>query len=469
MLQTLLISYILIPFVILYFYNQELYFDLNNIIKLFIIFFNSFIMYLVAIEKHFYNNLSFVQYISFINIYTIVLSFITNNYKYLLLIRYISWLYTCPYMILYVFNKNTDDVLILFNNYNNKLLYFIVLLLIINIINYIYISNTILFLKYTVSIIFVYFFNYINDNGNVYNNENFVFLFNIILIIYSIFQMIYDAKILNVEKLYFIYSLLDIFTKFIFIFYKNLKHSNNLSYRTFKVIKMIQPTVKKALMNNIITKEDYDNFFKLYNINDKNLKNIQNEYLKEIFPNSSSFDNLFNNNELFTVMDNMIILFCDMVKYTEFVNNNSFDVIVPYINNYFCKIDSLVEKYKIIKVEIIGDAYLMISKNIDDILSCAFELINKFNDKIRIGIHTGNIACCNIGITKIRTSYIGHSINFSARLESTSKPGKIHISNEIVTLLNSNNNKFNYKYIITKRNEPIELKGIGTYNTFFIE
>jgi len=237
MLQTLLISYILIPFVILYFYNQELYFDLNNIIKLFIIFFNSFIMYLVAIEKHFYNNLSFVQYISFINIYTIVLSFITNNYKYLLLIRYISWLYTCPYMILYVFNKNTDDVLILFNNYNNKLLYFIVLLLIINIINYIYISNTILFLKYTVSIIFLYFFNYINDNGNVYNNENFVFLFNIILIIYSIFQMIYDAKILNVEKLYFIYSLLDIFTKFIFIFYKNLKHSNNLSYRTLVLIK----------------------------------------------------------------------------------------------------------------------------------------------------------------------------------------------------------------------------------------
>ena len=126
--------------------------------------------------------------------------------------------------------------------------------------------------------------------------------------------MLYDVKLLNVEQLYFIYSLLDLFTKFIFIFYKNLKHSNNLSYKTFKVIKMIQPTFKKALMNNIITKEDYDNFFKLYNINDKNLKNIQNEYLKEIFPNSSSFDNLFNNNELFTVMDNMIILFCDMIE-----------------------------------------------------------------------------------------------------------------------------------------------------------
>jgi class 3 adenylate cyclase len=69
----------------------------------------------------------------------------------------------------------------------------------------------------------------------------------------------------------------------------------------------------------------------------------------------------------------------------------------------------------------------------------------------------------------MRTSYIGHAINFSARLESTSIPGKIHVSNEIITLLNSNNNKFNYKYVITKRNEPIELKGIGTYNTFFIE
>jgi hypothetical protein len=41
------------PFIILYFYNQELYFDLNKIIKLFTTFFNSFFMYLVAIEKEF--------------------------------------------------------------------------------------------------------------------------------------------------------------------------------------------------------------------------------------------------------------------------------------------------------------------------------------------------------------------------------------------------------------------------------
>jgi len=468
MIHKLLISYIMLPFLIINFYDAKLYKNLSNIMKIFIIYFNSSVLYFFTKKNNCQKNVLFIYYVSFINIYSVILSFVTNNYKFLLLIRYISWLYTCPYMIQYKVFMKLNNINDLFDNYNNKLFIFLVLILIINIIHYLYMYNVLLYLKYVLSIIYIYIINYYKYELS----DDFILILNIISLMYGIFQLLYDLELIDTEKIYYIYSLFDVFTKFTFIFLKDIKNdvfNLNLSFKTLKVIKMIEPTVKKALLNNIIDKEEYDNFFKKYNINDSNIEIMQKDYLKEIFPDSKSFNNIFNNNELFIIMDDMIILFCDMVKYTEFVNNNTFDVVIPYINNYFCKIDYLVEKYNITKVEIIGDAYLMISKNIDDIVSCALELKNKFNKKIRIGIHVGNIARCNIGITKMRSSYIGPGINFAARLESTSKPGKIHISKEIVTIINSNYKKFNYKYNIKKRKELIELKGIGKYETYFIE
>jgi hypothetical protein len=410
-------------------------------------------MYLVNIESKKNNLIHIADYITLINIYTILPSFIINDYKILLLIRYLSWIYTFPFIILHDNYINKQQL------YKSKIFIFILLLFIINIITFFYYNFLFNLSKYVIGVILIYYLNN-NDNNHFYN---FKYFFNSIIVFYSFFQILYEIKILNDKEVYYCFSLSDLFSKFIFIFYKYLKYNTNFSYGILKVIKIIQPTIYSAYLNNIITFNEYELFLKIFNISDDNMEDIKKEYFNEIFPKSINLENLFEIKKQYILMKNTKILFCDMVNYTEFIKNNNFEVTIPYINNYFCKIDSIVEKYKITKVEIIGDAYLMISDNIDHILNCGFELIYLFNDNIRIGIHVGDITSCNIGFVKLRTSYIGHPLNFTARLENTSLPGKIHISEDIVNLLNNNN-----KYIFIKR-DNINLKGIGIFNTYFIE
>lgn len=165
-------------------------------------------------------------------------------------------------------------------------------------------------------------------------------------------------------------------------------------------------------------------------------------------------------------------MFCDIVGYSSFVKNNKLKTVIEYIDDFYTKIDMIVNKYKVNKVETIGDAYLIVSEDLEKILNCSFSIIETFDEKVRIGIDYGEAAGCTLGICKLRYAYVGNVVNVASRLESTSIPGKIHISERIYKELEENeeNCKSNkYDYNLIKREEEIELKNIGKQQTYFIQ
>ena len=86
---------------------------------------------------------------------------------------------------------------------------------------------------------------------------------------------------------------------------------------------------------------------------------------------------------------------------------------------------------------------------------------NKMNIDLRIGIHCGEVVTGVIGKHKFAYDLWGAAVNMASRMESTSKPGKIHVSKDLYSLVK---NDFNFK----KRNE-VQLKGVGYINSYFVE
>ena len=86
------------------------------------------------------------------------------------------------------------------------------------------------------------------------------------------------------------------------------------------------------------------------------------------------------------------------------------------------------------------------------------EILGKERWELRIGIHSGPLIAGTSGDT---FDSWGDAVNIAARLESTSEPGKIHISEKTRDYLEGLGTLFS--------RQDIKLKGKGVWNTFFLE
>ena len=83
------------------------------------------------------------------------------------------------------------------------------------------------------------------------------------------------------------------------------------------------------------------------------------------------------------------------------------------------------------------------------------------NIELRIGLHCGEVVTGVIGKHKFAYDLWGAAVNMASRMESTSKPGKIHVSKDLYALV-----KDDFNFI--ERNE-VQLKGVGYINSYFVE
>ena len=172
------------------------------------------------------------------------------------------------------------------------------------------------------------------------------------------------------------------------------------------------------------------------------------------------------------------ILFADIVGFTSKVERLEPGELLATLDKFFRGFDKIVEKNKIRKVKTIGDAYMCVggiseqrnshAKNVCvtaldmmrfvEGVNLQQEVLGNESWELRIGIHSGALIA---GTSGNSFDIWGDAVNIASRLESSSEPGKIHISEKTMDYLEGIGQ-------LTSRGE-IKLKGKGNWSTFFLE
>nr|XP_018896570.1 PREDICTED: soluble guanylate cyclase 89Db-like [Bemisia tabaci] len=179
--------------------------------------------------------------------------------------------------------------------------------------------------------------------------------------------------------------------------------------------------------------------------------------------------------------DMVSVMFCQLVdlnkKRTPTVEG-VMDVVNSMNHVYTC-FDALIDRFNTYKVETVGEVYMAVSgapetcadhaENIANVALCFMRQIKKLTvpsgvtPKIKIGIHSGPVVAGVVGFKLPRFCLFGDTVNVAARLQSSSKPDKIHISNITAKILA---NRENYK---TTFRGLTPLKGKGEMETYWLE
>lgn len=173
------------------------------------------------------------------------------------------------------------------------------------------------------------------------------------------------------------------------------------------------------------------------------------------------------------------VFFSDIIGFTVISKDLDPIELVEHLNNFFSKYDELADKHGIEKIKTIGDAYMAVcginkhkhdhAFRMSEFAKEILEFSKTFHFKehqvnIRIGIHTGRVVSGVIGLNKYSYDLWGDTVNIASRLESTSKPNLIHVSEPFVDALTQQSSK---KPNVSD-NGMTTLKNTGSMRTFFL-
>src|SRR6185437_8158675 len=150
-------------------------------------------------------------------------------------------------------------------------------------------------------------------------------------------------------------------------------------------------------------------------------------------------------------MDEVSVLFADLVGFTPYAREREPTAVVGMLNALFCRFDDRVSALGLEKIKTVGDAYMVVAgmpeprpDHLAALAGLALTLVEEvrgFTDAdgrrfaIRVGLHVGPVVTGVIGTRKMAYDVWGDTVNVASRLESSSLPDRIHVSDEVVRQL----------------------------------
>ena len=179
------------------------------------------------------------------------------------------------------------------------------------------------------------------------------------------------------------------------------------------------------------------------------------------------------------VLDNVTLLFADIVRYTDFGNCHQPVEVVHMLMELFKRFDNATKECSVYKVHTIGDCYVVMgfngkvsmndrnyyeeAKNVCKMGECMIKIIREVRKKVnfekldmRIGIHTGPVIAGIIGSTVVRYDIFGSDVLIANKMESSGVPGRINISEDTKKLLESK--ELPYNLVL---NKVVQIPSVG--------
>ncbi|KAK0165254.1 hypothetical protein PV328_003786 [Microctonus aethiopoides] len=168
-------------------------------------------------------------------------------------------------------------------------------------------------------------------------------------------------------------------------------------------------------------------------------------------------------------MENVSILFADIVGFTRMSSNKTAEELVGILNDLFERFDDLCEHHECEKISTLGDCYYCVSgcpEPKSDHAKCCIEMglemieaIKQFDIErregvnMRVGVHTGTVLCGIVGTKRFKFDVWSNDVALANKLESTGKPGRVHLSEKTLSFLDD-------QYLVE---DGDNIKGLKTY------
>ncbi|KAL0127542.1 hypothetical protein PUN28_003069 [Cardiocondyla obscurior] len=150
-------------------------------------------------------------------------------------------------------------------------------------------------------------------------------------------------------------------------------------------------------------------------------------------------------------MEDVSILFADIVGFTRMSSNKTAEELVGILNDLFERFDDLCEHHGCEKISTLGDCYYCVSgcpEPRSDHAKCCIEMglamieaIKQFDIErregvnMRVGVHTGTVLCGIVGTKRFKFDVWSNDVTLANKLESTGKPGRVHLSENTLRFL----------------------------------